>query len=69
MEKELPTREDDRVDAAGKDELSADQFAILAQRKEIGHLDDARELLDGKKGTVVAPTTEAMTMQPFKTQS
>ena len=38
-------------------------------RAMIGHLDDARELVDGKKGTVVAPTTEAMTMEPFKTPS
>ena len=38
-------------------------------RAMIGHLDDARELVDGKKGTVVAPRTEAMTMDPFRTPS
>ena len=38
-------------------------------RAMIGRLDDARELLDGKKGTVVTPATKAMTAEPLSTQS
>ena len=66
-------------------ELRAHQFAAGSMRPKvdaacrfvestghramIGHLDDARELLDGKRGTVVAPMSEAMTMEAFKTPS